>query len=83
MNRSNTFGAIQNLEVLMKLLDDLNLVSKDKYLVPRDFQEVFESLHQPLELIELFVEDKYCLADILVGHILLTDNNLNGVSQDV
>ena len=83
MNRSNTFGAIQDLEVLMKLLDDLNLVSKYKYLVPRDFQEVFEGRHQPLELIELFVEDQYCLADILVGHILLPDYNLYGVSQYV
>ena len=83
MNRSNTFGTIQNLEVLMKLLDDLNLIGKDKYLVPRDFQEVFEGLHQPLELIELFAEDEDCLADILVGHILLPDNNLNGISQDV
>jgi hypothetical protein len=83
MNSSNTPSSIDNREILLKLFNCLNLVSKYKHLLAGSYEEIIKSVNEPMQFVDFFIKYQYCLANVFIGHVLLSDDYFDRVTQDV
>ncbi len=82
MQSSNAFLPKYRRQLLHQLLDHLYLVHKHQHL-PAPLHQPTQTLYQPLGFLLWLLEDEHSLADVLIGHALSADHNLDRVSQDV
>jgi hypothetical protein len=83
VNSSNTPRPINHREILLKLFNRLNLVSKYKHLLPGSYEKIIKSINEPMQFVDFFIKYQYCLAYVFIGHVLLSDDYFDRVTQDV